>query len=86
MFAVLSAALMVVDARVDALKPVRSQMGLVLTPFYWMMMTAALAAAAFDLMRRPHFWSKTEHGLSSQDLPAPLGRRRRQTGRGRQAR
>lgn len=26
---------MVVDARLDALKPVRSQLGLVLTPFYW---------------------------------------------------
>lgn len=27
---------MVVDARFDTLKPVRSQMGLVLTPFYWL--------------------------------------------------
>ncbi|CAN7279670.1 rod shape-determining protein MreC [Aquipseudomonas alcaligenes] len=36
MFAVLSAALMVVDARFDTLKPARSQMGLVLTPFYWL--------------------------------------------------
>ncbi len=35
-FAVLSAALMVVDARFDTLKPMRSQMGLVLTPFYWL--------------------------------------------------
>ena len=35
-FVVLSAALMVVDARFDFLKPVRSQMGLVLTPFYWL--------------------------------------------------
>ncbi len=35
-FAVLSAALMVVDARFETLKPVRSQMGLVLTPFYWL--------------------------------------------------
>ncbi|MBM7061556.1 rod shape-determining protein MreC [Pseudomonas sp. UL073] len=33
--AVLSTVLMVVDARLDVLKPVRSQMGLVLTPFYW---------------------------------------------------
>ncbi|CAD5107996.1 hypothetical protein PSEWESI4_02279 [Pseudomonas carbonaria] len=33
--AVLSTALMVVDARLDVLKPMRSQMGLVLTPFYW---------------------------------------------------
>lgn len=35
-FVVLSAALMVVDARFDFLKPVRSQMGLALTPFYWL--------------------------------------------------
>ena len=33
---VLSVALMVVDARFETLKPVRSQMGLVLTPFYWL--------------------------------------------------
>ena len=33
---VLCVALMVVDARFEALKPVRSQMGLVLTPFYWL--------------------------------------------------
>lgn len=36
MLAVISAALMVVDARFDTLKPVRSQLGLVLTPFYWL--------------------------------------------------
>lgn len=35
-FAVLCVALMVVDARFDSLKPLRSQMGLVLTPFYWL--------------------------------------------------
>ena len=33
---VLSVVLMVVDARFDTLKPFRSQLGLVLTPFYWM--------------------------------------------------
>lgn len=33
--AVLSVALMVVDARFDTFKPVRSQLGLLLTPFYW---------------------------------------------------
>lgn len=33
--AVLCVTLMVVDARFEALKPIRSQMGLVLTPFYW---------------------------------------------------
>lgn len=32
---VLSVVLMVVDARFDTLKPLRSQLGLVLTPFYW---------------------------------------------------
>ncbi|WP_073298787.1 rod shape-determining protein MreC [Stutzerimonas xanthomarina] len=34
--AVLCVVLMVVDARFDTLKPLRSQMGLVLTPFYWL--------------------------------------------------
>jgi rod shape-determining protein MreC len=33
---VLSSALMVVDARFETLRPVRSQMALVLTPFYWL--------------------------------------------------
>ena len=33
---VLSVVLMVVDARFDTLKPFRSSLGLVLTPFYWM--------------------------------------------------
>lgn len=33
---VLSVALMVVDARFDTLKPLRSQMGMVLTPLYWL--------------------------------------------------
>lgn len=33
---VLCVALMVVDARFETLKPLRSQMGLVLTPFYWL--------------------------------------------------
>lgn len=33
---VVCVALMVVDARFDTLKPVRSQLGLALTPFYWL--------------------------------------------------
>ena len=36
MLAVLSVVLMVVDARFESLKPVRSQLGLVMTPFYWL--------------------------------------------------
>ena len=35
-FAVLSAALMVVDARFSVLQPVRSQLGLVVEPVYWL--------------------------------------------------
>ncbi|WP_445261272.1 rod shape-determining protein MreC [Pseudomonas sp. RL_15y_Pfl2_60] len=34
--AVLSAALMVVDARFDVLKPVRSQLGVIVEPVYWL--------------------------------------------------
>jgi cellulose synthase/poly-beta-1,6-N-acetylglucosamine synthase-like glycosyltransferase len=49
---------------------------LLLTPFYWMLTTIALLAAMFDLMIRPHFWAKTEHGLSAQSAPAKLTRRR----------
>lgn len=36
MFAVLSAALMVVDARLGVLQPVRSQLGVVVEPVYWL--------------------------------------------------
>ena len=32
----LSVALMLVDARLEVLKPVRSSLGMVLTPLYWM--------------------------------------------------
>nr|WP_188985628.1 rod shape-determining protein MreC [Pseudomonas matsuisoli] len=43
--AVLSVGLMVFDSRFDTLRPVRSQMGLVLTPFYWL---ADLPARTWD--------------------------------------
>jgi rod shape-determining protein MreC len=43
--AVLSVGLMVVDARFETLKPLRSQLGLVLTPFYWL---ADLPVRAWD--------------------------------------
>ncbi|MFA5677426.1 MAG: rod shape-determining protein MreC [Pseudomonas sp.] len=42
---VLSIALMVVDARVDALKPLRSQLGMLLTPLYYV---AELPVRAWD--------------------------------------
>ncbi|WP_245962092.1 rod shape-determining protein MreC [[Pseudomonas] urumqiensis] len=44
---VLSVALMVVDARFNSLKPVRSEMGLVLMPFYWL---AEMPARLWDGM------------------------------------
>ncbi len=50
---VLSVALMVVDARFDTLKPLRAQMGMVLTPFYWLA----------DLPVRA--WQRTTETLSS---------------------
>ncbi len=52
---VLSVALMVVDARFDALKPLRSQLGQVLTPLYW-------------LAERPvRLWESVGQRFSSRD-------------------
>lgn len=45
--AVLSVALMVVDARFDALKPMRSQLGMVLTPLYYV---AELPVRMWDMV------------------------------------
>lgn len=33
-------------------------------PFYWLLLSAAAWRAFFELIRRPHHWDKTEHGLS----------------------
>ena len=32
-------------------------------PLYWLLMSVALWKAIFQLVRRPHYWEKTEHGL-----------------------
>ena len=40
--------------------PLRRQDALLLVP-YWLMMAAALAWAVIDLVRRPHYWDKTDH-------------------------
>ncbi len=37
----------------------------ILTPVYWLMMSAAAYIALWQLATRPHFWEKTEHGLSA---------------------
>jgi hypothetical protein len=40
-------------------------------PLYWFLLFAALIVGVCDLVRRPHFWSKTEHGLAAR--PAVVG-------------
>jgi len=44
---------------------------LVWLPVYWWLHSLALVLAVIDLVRRPHFWAKTEHGVSQR----PAGRR-----------
>lgn len=34
-------------------------------PLYWLLMSLAGYMAVMDLVRRPHHWQKTEHGLGS---------------------
>src|SRR5205823_2720564 len=34
-----------------------------LIPFYWLMMSVAAFIALFQLIVKPHYWEKTEHGL-----------------------
>jgi len=35
----------------------------ILVPLYWLMMSIAAWMAAYNLITRPHHWSKTKHGL-----------------------
>lgn len=37
-----------------------------LTPVYWIMMSIAAWIAFFQLLRRPSYWEKTDHGLSGE--------------------
>jgi rod shape-determining protein MreC len=57
---------MVVDARFDYLKPVRSEMGLVLTPLYW---AADLPVRAWEAVR-DQFSSRTEIMAENERLKA----------------
>lgn len=66
MLAVLSVALMVVDARFDYLKPVRSQMGLVLSPFYGI---ADIPVRAWEGVR-DQFTSRSELLAENERLKA----------------
>jgi hypothetical protein len=36
-----------------------------LTPFYWMLMSVAAYKAAVQLITRPFYWEKTDHGLTN---------------------
>jgi cellulose synthase/poly-beta-1,6-N-acetylglucosamine synthase-like glycosyltransferase len=41
-------------------------------PVYWLMMSCAGYLAVYELIRRPHHWQKTEHGLhTGADEPEP---------------
>lgn len=43
---------------------VRGRGALFWLPLYWLLMSWALGLAVIDLVRRPHFWAKTAHGLA----------------------
>jgi hypothetical protein len=38
-----------------------------LGPVYWLLLSAAAYKAAWQLVTRPHYWEKTQHGLSTVD-------------------
>jgi cellulose synthase/poly-beta-1,6-N-acetylglucosamine synthase-like glycosyltransferase len=46
---------------------------LLLTPFHWLMLSCAGWRALIQLLRRPHHWEKTEHGLARTRPPARHG-------------
>jgi hypothetical protein len=35
----------------------------VLTPLYWLMMSWGAYKAVAQLITRPHYWEKTDHGM-----------------------
>ena len=43
---------------------------LLLLPIYYLLVSAATWVAIFDLISRPHYWAKTAHGRSRQELTA----------------
>ncbi|MCL6636975.1 MAG: glycosyl transferase, partial [Alicyclobacillus sp.] len=44
----------------------------VLSPLYWGLMSVAAYRAVYQLLRKPFYWEKTEHGLTSQQV-VPAG-------------
>ena len=41
-------------------------------PLYWVLMTAGAYVALFQLITKPHYWEKTEHGLTTQVTHTPI--------------
>ncbi|MFG1318978.1 glycosyltransferase [Xanthobacter autotrophicus] len=60
-------------ARVPGLKVV---LGI---PFYWLLLSAAAWRALFELLRRPHHWQKTEHGVARHRVAQAAALRRSET-------
>ncbi len=55
----------------------RGQYGLIKwalsVPFYWLMISMAAFIALFQLVFKPHYWEKTQHGLHLSTSPSFLG-------------
>lgn len=39
-------------------------------PFYWPLASLAALAATVEILVRPHYWAKTDHGLTARETPA----------------
>jgi cellulose synthase/poly-beta-1,6-N-acetylglucosamine synthase-like glycosyltransferase/putative flippase GtrA len=50
-----------------------------LAPFYWLLMSVAACKALWQLVREPHYWEKTEHGLHLHSGPAYIAQRHENT-------
>lgn len=48
-------------------------------PLYWPLSTLAAVRAAWELLTRPHHWSKTAHGVSPRERPQSPAPMRRET-------
>ena len=42
---------------------------LIFIPVYWLFISAAAYRAVYQLVKAPHYWEKTEHGLYGGPVP-----------------
>ncbi len=68
-----AAALLAVTSLVARPLPLRPFDALLIVP-YWLMMATALGWAVIDLIRRPHYWDKTEHARARRPDSPPGAR------------